>query len=186
MAALAAYLMFARTRGINSSFLLLRDQIRDWGFALGPLADLPLTGTQSTAGGSSLGPIYYWVLWACRVVIGPWTNNLPTAGAIGISLLQTGADLLLLEALRRALGSFWLAFALVLLLATTSHDLAISATIWNPAVSVAFVKIALGLLLLSDRHSSIWWVLATTVSAWFAVQAHSVAIFVAAPVSGCS
>lgn len=166
---------------MTSSFVLMRDQIRDWRFALGPLSDLPLTGTQSTAGGSSLGPIYYWWLWASRVLIGPFTDNLPTAGAIGIVLLHTGADLALLEALRRVFGSFWLALATVLLVATTSHELAISATIWNPAVSVAFVKIALAVALITATRRSVGWTVAAAVAAWFAVQAHSVAIFVAAP-----
>src|SRR5262245_26978127 len=95
LALLVPYLMYARTRDSFDSFVLMRDQIRDWSYALGPLTGLPLTGTQSTAGGYALGPIYYWVLWLSRVLIGPWTSNLPPAGAIGISLLQTAADLFL-------------------------------------------------------------------------------------------
>jgi hypothetical protein len=174
--------MAARTSGITQSFFLLRDQIRDWRIALRPLAELPLTGTPSTAGGASLGPIYYWILWLSRHLIGPFTHNLPHAGAIGISLLQTGADLFLLHALCKRLGSLWLALGTVLLIATTSHDLALTATIWNPAVSVAFVKMALALLLLADDHRSTWWMVLTAAAAWFAVQAHSTAIFVAVPV----
>jgi hypothetical protein len=173
--------MAARTWGIAQTFFLLRDQIRDWRIALRPLAELPLTGTPSTAGGASLGPIYYWILWLSRHLIGPFTDNMPHAGAIGISLLQTGADLFLLHALSKRLGSLWLALGTVLLVATTSHDLALTATIWNPAVSVAFVKVALALLLLADDHRTSWWMALTTVAVWFAVQAHSTAIFVAVP-----
>jgi hypothetical protein len=181
---LAAYLIFARTRGVNESFYLLRDQIRDWRFALGSFSHLPLTGTPSTAGGASLGPIYYWVLWIARVVIGPWTGNMPHAGAIGISLLQTTADLLLLEAMRRLFQSFWLAVATTLLLATIAHDLAIAATIWNPSVSLAFVKLAVALALLAGPRPSTWRAATTTGVAWLAVQAHSSAIFVAVPIGG--
>lgn len=174
--------MTVRTWGITRSFLLLRDQIRDWKIALGPITELPLTGTQSTAGGSSLGPIYYWVLWASRRIIGPFTNNLPHAGAIGIALLQTSADLLLLHALTKRLGSLWLALATVLFTATAAHDLAITATIWNPAVSVAFVKIAIALTLTAGDRPTFWRMGLTAVAAWLAVQAHSSAIFVAVPI----
>ena len=176
--------MYARTRASADSFVLMRDQIRDWGYALGPVTGLPLTGTQSTAGGYALGPIYYWILWLSRVLVGPWTNNLPHAGAIGISLLQTGADLALLRALQKKSGSFWLALATVLFGATISHDLAISSTIWNPAVSVAFVKLSIALVLLKGDQRSTWWLVVTTVCAWFSVQAHSAALFFAAPVLG--
>jgi hypothetical protein len=178
-----AYLLFARTHASPSSFLLLRDQIRDWRLALGPFRSLPLTGPQSTAGGAALGPVYYWILWLSRTLIGPWMHNLPHAGAYGIALLQGGADIALLDTLRRRLGSVWPALAVVLLAATSSHDLAVSATIWNPAVSVAFVKLAIALRLRYVENDSLWWTAATTIAAWFAVQAHSAAIFVAAPVS---
>lgn len=46
---------------------MLADQIRDWRIALGAFRDLPLVGTPSTAGGVSLGPVYYWLLWLSRV-----------------------------------------------------------------------------------------------------------------------
>lgn len=169
---------------MSDTFLMLRDQIRDWRFALGPLAGLPLTGTQSTAGGSSLGPIYYWLLWLIRHVVGPWTSYLPHAGAIGLSLFHTAADLFFLHAIWKRTGSVWLALGVTLLAATTSHDLAISSTIWNPTVSIAFAKITLALLLLDSPQRPAWWLAATTAAAWFAVQAHSAAIFIAAPVLG--
>lgn len=163
---------------------MLTDQMRDWRLALGPFTELPLAGTQSTAGGWSLGPVYYWVLWLSRVTVGPWVDNFPHAGAIGISALQTAADLLLFHALAKKTESLWLAAAATLLAATASHDLAVSATIWNPAVSVAFVKGALALVLLTGEQVSTLRLVAITVTVWFAAQAHSSALFVAAPVLG--
>lgn len=180
---MACYLLFARLRDVPDSFLLLRDQIRDWRFALGPFSALPLTGTQSTAGGASLGPIYYWILWLSRHIFGPLTDNLPHAGAYGIAALQTATDLLLLDAIRRRTGSTPVALATVLLTATASHDLALTATIWNPMVSVAFVKLAIALRLRAPERASHWWTAGTMAAAWLAVQAHSSAVFVAFPVA---
>ncbi len=179
---LGAYLVVVRSYHAADSLWLLRDQIRDWRLALGPLASLPLTGPQSTAGGYSLGPVYYWVLWLSRHIIGPWVSNLPHAGVYGIATLQTAGDLLLLHALRRLTGSAVVALAAVLLAATASMDLAISSTIWNPAVSVAFVKIALAFRLLRPGDAPTPWMMGTTMAAWFAVQAHSAAVFAAAPI----
>lgn len=183
LAAVATYLLAARLWHSNDSFLMLRDQIRDWRYALGPFSGLPLTGTQSTAGGASLGPIYYWLLWLIRVTLGPFTQNLPHAGAIGLCLLQTLADLLLLDAIRARTGSVWTALAATLLAATAAHDLAVASTIWNPAVSVAFCKIAMALLL-ADRPMNTARLVAVTMTSWFAVQAHSAAVFLAIPVIG--
>ena len=71
IAAAALYTFFIRTRGITDHFLMLREQIRDWNIALGPLSSLPLVGTASTAGGHTFGPVFYWALWLIRVTIGP-------------------------------------------------------------------------------------------------------------------
>lgn len=180
---LSAYLLYARVGESAQSFLMLDDQIRDWRLALGPFGSLPLVGTASTAGGSSLGPIYYWVLWLSRITIGALIHNQPHAGAYGIALLQGAADLLLLEAVRRRFASLPLALAAVLATATAAHDLAVSSTIWNPAVSVAFVKVALALRLLPDERRSLWWSASVMAASWLAVQAHSSAIFVAAPLA---
>jgi hypothetical protein len=177
-----AYLVFARAGHAHRSLWLLADQIRDWRIALGPASSLPLVGTPSTAGGSSLGPIYYWILWLSRVVIGPWVQNLPHAGVYGIALLQGAADLFLLDAIRRRTGTIWIGLAVVLLAATAPHDLAISGTIWNPSVSVAFIKIAMALRLLDWTSRTLWGTAATTAAAWLAVQAHSAAVFAAFPI----
>lgn len=181
---LGVYLLAARTFDSTSSFLLLRDQMRDWRIAVGAFSTLPLTGPQSTAGGASLGPVYYWVLWLSRLLFGPLTGNLPHAGVWGTALLQTAADLTLLAAIRRRTGSVLVGLAAVLLAATSAHDLAVSATIWNPSVSVAFVKLALAARLRADATSSLWRTALTTMCAWFAVQAHSAAVFIAVPVVG--
>lgn len=182
LATLFVYLFYARTFDSGDSFVLLRDQIRDWRIALGSFASLPLTGPQSTAGGSSLGPVYYWVLWLSRTLLGPFASNLPHAGAWGIAALQGAADLFLLDTLRRRTGSTWIAVSTVLLAATSAHDLAVSATIWNPAVSVAFAKVAIAVRLRFEQPS-LWTTAAATAAAWFAVQAHSAAIFIAMPVT---
>ncbi len=184
IATLAVYLVAVRLWGVSDSFLMLRDQIRDWRFALGPLSDLPLTGTQSTAGGSSLGPIYYWLLWLVRHLVGPFTGYRPHAGAIGLAGFQTLADLAFFYAIARHTGSRWLALATTLIVATTAHDLAISSTIWNPSVSVAFVKFAVAGVLLEPPVPTMLRTIGVTTAAWFAVQAHSAALFVAAPLVG--
>jgi hypothetical protein len=184
LAALFVYLAYARLHEANETFLLLRDQMRDWRIALGPFSSLPLVGPQSTAGGSSLGPVYYWVLWASRWTIGTWMDNLPQAGAYGIALFHGAADLLLVDSLRRRVDSVWVAVAAVLLVSTGPHELAVSSTIWNPAVSVAFIKLAMALRLRHDRNSSLWWTAATAAAAWCAVQAHSAAVFPAAAIVG--
>lgn len=180
LVAVAAYLLAVRLWHMNDTFLMLRDQIRDWRYALGPFSGLPLTGTQSTAGGSSLGPIYYWILWLTRHTIGPFTQNLPHTGAIGLTIVQTLADLFLLHAIRHRTGSLWTALGATLLTATAAHDLAVSSTIWNPSVSVAFSKVAIALLLLQDTVTTAR-MIGVTVAIWFSVQAHSAAIFIAAP-----
>jgi hypothetical protein len=179
---LFAYLLYVRTAGVSQTFWMLGDQIRDWSIALGSWRDLPLTGTPSSVGGSSLGPIFYWVLWAIRVVVGRWTGNLPHAGAIGLSMLQTAADILLLMAINRRTGSLLFAAAVTLLMATGPLDLALTATIWNPALSVTLVKGAMALVLFADTPVSLGRSAAIAIAVWLAVQAHSSAVFIAAPV----
>jgi hypothetical protein len=180
-AGLFLLLVFIRTRHISETFWLLGDQMRDWTIALGSWRDLPLTGAPSTVGGTAIGPVYYWMLWGIRHLVGPWTDNLPHAGGIGLSLLQSAADALLFLAIRQRFESPWLGLSATLFLATAPYDMALTATIWNPAVSVALVKATLALVLIGERETSTWWVAGTTALAWLAVQAHSSAIFVAGP-----
>jgi hypothetical protein len=175
------YLTWFRVSGLSSAFMLLGDQIRDWAIALGPASDLPLAGAPSMAGGRGLGPVYYWVIWASRVVVGPWCDNLPHAGGIGISLLQGTADVCLLVALWRRLGNAALAVATVVFAATAPLDAAYSASIWNPPVAVAFTKLAIAFTLVGRPDASRLAFVATAATAWLAVQAHSSALFAVAP-----
>jgi hypothetical protein len=180
-ASLFSLLLLIRTRQIAESFWLLGDQILYWNIALGSWQDLPLGGGPSSVGGTTLGPVFTWLLWACRVTIGAWTDNLPHAGGIGICGLQSAADALLLLALWRERRPLALAAAAVLLVATAPYDMALTATIWNPPVAEAFVKAALALTLLGRDRWSPGWAAAATAMATLAVQAHSSAIFVAVP-----
>lgn len=175
-------LTLLRTHEIDTTFRLLGEQIRDWRIALGSARELPLLGTPSTAGGTTLGPIYYWYLWLVRVTIGPFADNLPHVGGIGIALLQSAADVALTLALRRRFDSWPLALAVVLFAATSPYDLVLSSIIWNPAVAVAFAKLATAAVLLHGPGASAWRTAAAVALAWFAVQAHSAAIVVAAPI----
>lgn len=181
--ALLVALTILRTQGISSTFWLHGDQIRDWTIALGPWHDLPLSGTPSSVGGRAAGPVFYWTLWAIRVVVGPFTDYLPHAGGIGISLIQSFADAVLFIALRRRFESALLALAVVVTAATAPFDVALSATIWNPPLAVALVKAAMAAMLIGGDRPSRGWVVATTALGWLAVQAHSSAVFVALPIA---
>jgi hypothetical protein len=179
--ALFSGLVFARTRGIDESFWLAGDQIRDWEIALRSWRELPLTGPPSSVGGTTLGPIYYWTLWSIRHVIGAWTDHLPHAGGIGLSVIQSAADVIVLLALWRR-ASLSLALAVTLLIATAPQDMALTATIWNPPLAVALVKIAIAMTLVAAERRSLTWTVLASACAWLAVQAHSSAIFAAAPI----
>lgn len=182
-ASLFALFVVARTAGVARTMWLLGDQIRDWTVALGPLSSLPLTDPPSVAGGTALGPIYYWLLWGIRVTIGPWLDNLPHAGVFGLALIHAAADVFLFFALRSFTRSAVLALATVLLLATAPYDLALSSTVWSPPVAVFFVKIALGMFLLNAHHPSRWRIALTVAVAWLAVQTHSSTILVFLPLA---
>ena len=180
-AAFFVYVLFIRLYDITSTFLMLGDQIRDWTIALGSWRDLPLTGPPSVAGGRTLGPIYYWLLWLGRVLIGPFTDNLPHAGGIIVSLLQTTADTWLLWVLMTRLP-ISLALATSLLVASAPFDLGLSAVVWNPPVAAALAKMAMALLLTLSKEPPWWRVGVTAAVAWLALQAHSTGAFVAVPI----
>ena len=74
------------------------------------------------------------------------------------------------------------AIAITLLIASAPYDMALTASIWNPPLSVAFLKIAVACVLLSDGKPSIWWAAAATAAAVLAVQSHSSAVFLSVPV----
>ena len=166
---------------MSETFWLHGDQQRDWTWALAPLAQLRLAGVPSHVGGSTLGPVWYWFLWTARHAVGPWTGNLPHAGAFALAAVQAAADVTLLLGLRRFIGSWWMPLAAVLLLASQPTEIEFTAAMWNPALSAALVKITLGLVFLAAPAFRAEWVAAITVCGWLAVQAHSIAICVTGP-----
>jgi hypothetical protein len=172
-AAIFAYVLWFRVNGISENFQLLGDQIRDWFFAVGKAGDLPLAGAPSMAGGRGLGPVYYWLLWISRVTIGPFVDNLPHAGGIGLSIFQSIADLALLAALWRRFENGPVSAAVILLIATSPVEAAITASVWNPQVAIAFTKITYALVLTDGGSPSRLRHLLSVACAWFAIQAHS-------------
>src|SRR4030095_16051541 len=85
--------------------------------------------------------------WRIRATVAPFPGNLPHAGGIGLSLLQSVADVVLGLGIRRATGSWVFAVATVLIVASSPFDLALSSVIWNPVLAVAFAKVGTGLVL---------------------------------------
>jgi hypothetical protein len=177
------YLAILRTRNITETFSMLGDQILYWRIALRPLRDLPLGGGPSSVGGTTLGPAFMWTMWIIRHIVGPWTQNLPHAGGIGLSVIQSAADVVLLIAIWRRFGSLPLALAVTLAVATAPEELSLSATIWNPPLALAFIKMTMAFVLLAERPTgSAWWAAGATITAVLAVQCHSSAVFLAVPV----
>jgi hypothetical protein len=181
--AAAAILVFVSTLalrvwGISTHFWLLRDQIRDWSIALGSFTELPLVGPATHVGGYTIGPAFYWILWAIRVTVGPWFQNLPHAGGIGQAILQSGADALLLVAVWRRTRSPWAALTAVVLVATASYDLCLAPLVWNPTMGSMLAKVATALVLLGWHRGSTARVALTATVAWSAVHAYTGAIFV--------
>ncbi len=174
------YVLYIRVDDIADTFLMLGEQTRDWTIALGGITELPLTGAPSTAGGRGFGPVYYWILWLGRNLIGPFADYLPHVGGITVALLQSIADTWLLIALWRRVGPF-LALAMCLTIASAPFDIAISSVIWNPPVAAALIKMATAMALDLGDTPPRWKIATTAALAWFAVQAHLSAIFVAAP-----
>jgi hypothetical protein len=168
----------ARVWGISTRFWMLGDQIRDWDLAMGRFTDLPLVGPATHVGGYTIGPAFYWILWAIRLCVGPWFDNLPHAGGVGQAILQSAADALLLVAVWRRTGSVWIAVTTVVLLATASYDLALSALVWNPVVGSTLAKAATALVLLEWYRGSTARIALTAAVAWTAVHAYTGAIFV--------
>jgi hypothetical protein len=145
------YLIFIRTRGISQTFWLLGDQILYWRIALGSWRDLPVGGGPSSVGGTTIGPVFCWVLWGIRHLIGPWVHNLPHAGAIGLSIIQSAADAFFFVAIWRRSASVALALAVTLFVASAPYDMALTATVTNPPLAVALVKTAIACVLFERR-----------------------------------
>lgn len=174
------YVLSIRVYDVADTFLMLGEQVRDWKIALGGITELPLTGAPSTAGGRGFGPVYYWLLWLGRNLVGPFTDFLPHAGGITVALLQSSADTWLLLALWTRVGAV-LALAICLVIASAPFDLAIASVIWNPPVAAALIKMATAMALGLGDAPPRWKIAVTAMLAWFALQAHLSAAFVAGP-----
>src|SRR5688572_32045674 len=116
-----AYVLYIRIYDVADTFLMLGEQTRDWAIALGGITELPLTGAPSTAGGRGFGPVYYWILWLGRNLVGPFTDFLPHAGGVTVALLQSSADTWLLVAGWQRVGPS-LALAIGLTIASAPLD----------------------------------------------------------------
>lgn len=167
-----------RAWGISTRFQLLGDQIRDWDIALRPFTSLPLVGPATHVHGYTIGPAFYWILWTIRVTLGPFFQNLPHAGGIGQALLQSAADVLLLLAIWRRLGSMWVALAVVLFEATAPFDVALAAVVWNPTMGSMLAKVATALTLFNWHRQSTAKAVSLLAVAWMAVHAYTGAIYV--------
>jgi hypothetical protein len=171
--------LFIRVRGISTHFWMLWDQIRDWGIALGPFTDLPLVGPPTHFRGFTIGPAFYWILWAIRVTVGPWFSNLPHAGGIGQAILQSAADVLLLAAVWKRAGSLPVAVLAVVLLATSAYDVALAPLVWNPVMGSLLAKAAVALVLLEWHRGSPGRAAVVAAVAWSAVHSYTGAVYVA-------
>jgi hypothetical protein len=179
-----AFTFACRIRGISREFWLLGDQIRDWGIALRPFSELPLVGPPTHVHGYTIGPAYYWLMWAIRVTLGPWFDNLPHGGGIGQAMVESAADAVLFCALWHRTGSVWLALAAIVAIATSAYDVALTAIVWTTVIASAFCKLAVSLVLVGWHRASIARVAVVAALAWSAVHVYSGAIFVTIGVFG--
>ena len=176
---LCLYSFYFRTYQVTEHFHLLGDQVRDWNWALKPFSELPRVGTPTSQGGFCLGPIFYWTLWFIRITIGPFYENLPHAGGIGLAAIHSIADgILLLAILKRGIPII-ASVAIMLLFVSSPFEASLSGTIWNPGLSVSFVELATAFFLMLPNSHWILKTLVTATAAWLAVQSHTQAIFFA-------
>lgn len=175
--ALFVVTFYIRTRGISEHFWLGEDQWRDWEFALQPLWNLPLVGSPTHVHGYAIGPAFYWILWAIRVTIGPFFDNLPHAGGIGQAFLATTADVLLMFAVWRRTKSPWVALTGFILIASSPFDLSLSALVWNPTMGETLVKFTMAMVLFGWHRRSMWTMAVTAIVAWAALHAYTGAVF---------
>lgn len=179
---LCGYLLFFRVHGIEESFWLYAEQVRDWRMTQAALSELPLSGPRSLNSGADIGPAYYWYLWWANAVLSPILGEFPHTGAWANALIHTAADFGLLLVLWKRFESWTLAAGIVLLLGTAPHDAGLTGTVWNPPAAVAFVKLAVMATLWRERPTALSSSLAIA-AAWVAVQMHLSAIVVALPVT---
>lgn len=172
------FTVLIRVRGVTANFWLLGDQVRDWGIALRPFTDLPLVGPPTHFDGYTIGPAYYWLMWAVRVVVGPWFDNLPHAGGIGQAIFESAADALLLMAVWRRTQSVWVALASVIVIATASYDVALAAIVWTTVIASALGKVAMALTLMEWHRRGLARVAVIAGLAWCAVHVYTGGVFV--------
>jgi hypothetical protein len=176
---LCLYSFYFRTFQITEHFHLLGDQVRDWNWAMKPFSELPRVGTPTSQGGFCFGPVFYWTLWFIRITIGPFYENLPHSGGLGLAAIHSIADgILLLAILKRGIPIV-ASVAIMLLLVSSPFETALSGTIWNPGLSVSFVELATASFLMIPNAHWVLKTLVTSTAAWLAVQSHTQAIFFA-------
>jgi len=175
------YSVFFRTYSVGQTFHLFGDQIRDWRIAARAFSDLPLVGTPRVDGGTSFGPVYYWVLWLIYHTIGPWFDYLPHAGGYGLSILHASAESFLLYAMIEFGIAMPVALTASLILTSLPMESFLSATIWNPGLSASFAMSGVGWFLLRVKAMNAWNFLLISGLSIFAVQSHTPALFMAVP-----
>jgi len=180
----AAYvgLVLLRTHDITRTFWLFSDQILYWDTAQLPFTQQPLVGPEQHIGGYAIGPTYNWFVWLSRVMLGPFVDNLPHAGAVFQVLVHSAFDGILLYALWRKTRSICLATAAILLITTAPYDLGLSATLWNPSLASAAIKGAMAAVLLGWPERSLVGVGVVAGLAWMSMHFHVPAVFCVASV----
>ena len=175
------YSFAIRATGLEDNFEFDLDQHRDWEMVGVAFADLPLVGTSQSVGGYNWGPIYYWTLKLIRVFLGPFFDNLPHSGGIGLSAIQAFSVALITFGLLKRDFPIIGTLAIVILAASSPKEIGASRSIWNPPLAVSFLYAAIGTWLIWESKIKDWMVFSIVVMlAWFAVQAHEPAIFFAA------
>ncbi|RYF06207.1 MAG: hypothetical protein EOO40_09400, partial [Deltaproteobacteria bacterium] len=182
---LVAYSLVFRLYQVNTTFWLFADQIRDWGLVGQPLAAMPGRGTPRVDHGYSFGPVFYYVLWTIRRTVGALCEALPHSGAYGLAALHALGEAVLLYGMLHLRMGLGMACVVALSLASAAPEAALSGTIWNPNLSVAFALGALGLLCMEAPRSRLG-LGATLLCAMGALHCHTPTLFLAAPVGAAA
>ena len=128
-----ALTLVLRVHGISRHFAMLGDQIRDWGIALGPFSELPLVGPATHVGGYTIGPAFYWILWAHpghrRSLVRQPAACAAASARRSCSRPPTRCCWSRSGDGRARSGSPWRPSSCI---ATAPYDLALAALVWNP------------------------------------------------------
>jgi hypothetical protein len=139
--------VLVRTRGLSDYFFLMGDQIGTGRSRSVHSRTCRSSAPRATSGGNSFGPVYYWVLWASRVTIGPLVGQSAPCGRNRVGRRTVVRDAVLCTGIRRASGSWVFAVATVLAIASCPFESRALLRHLNPVLAVTFVKIGIGLLL---------------------------------------